>query len=640
MPANSRSDSPSLVIMFALILVTILSIGVLLMPTRVSASSSSPTLQINAGFGTYFRVGTWVPLHITLRNNGSDFTGMLATSNPEGLVWQNTYSMIPSSIYQQPVTMLHGTQKQVSLYLPITAQSTTVSIIVQLLDSYGKVVQSQSVLLHQLYPENVFVGLLSDQMSGFDALRNVVLPNSSDSVVVQYLNAQNMPSMEAVLANFNLIVLDTFPTSRLSHEQLRALYLWVQQGGSLIEVGGQHWQQTLSALPVNLLPVSIHGASALPAGTRLLPAGISTSVSSGITISDSLQVPIPASNATVLGDARTIVFAGDVPLLVQAQSGQGLIYYLAYDPTLEPVVHWPGATVLWRSLIIRSLGAQLLLSDPSQGLSGGMPFYLAKLQHLLFSNPSPAPWLLLFLFFGYLLMLGPIRWLIVHRTKRRQWNWRIILGTIVIFTLLNYAVAFYQERASIFSNSFSFIQLTGGSSVAHSTTYHGVYAPFVSANSTIQVQLPGGSLVQPYVDANQQSEQAAITAIPETTQVKISDTNIRFLDAFQAEQDISIPGGIISHLVLSEGMISGTLTNTLPTALSDVYLLMPHSILRIGNMAAGQTSRVTLSLTSPSTNGGQTACGSLVKQVVDNDSRIITEYDHLFVRSVVQSLSE
>src|SRR5207244_10077035 len=239
------------------------------MPARVSASSSSPTLQVSAGFGTYFRVGGWVPLYITLHNNGPDFNGILTTSNPEGLVWQDTFSMVPSSIYQQPVTVPSGTQKQVTLYLPITAQSSTVSIIVQLLDSNGKVVQSQSVLLHQLFQANAFVGLLSDQMNGFDSLRNVVLPNSSDLVLVQYLNAQNMPSMEAVLANFNLIVLDTFHTSRLSHEQLRALYLWVQQGGSLIEVGGPHWQQTLSALPVNLVTASIHVTSDVTAGTGL-----------------------------------------------------------------------------------------------------------------------------------------------------------------------------------------------------------------------------------------------------------------------------------------------------------------------------------------------------------------------------------
>src|SRR5947209_4071344 len=139
MPAKSRSYSPSLVIVFTLILAIILNIGSLFMPTRVSASSSSPTLQVNAGFGTYFRIGAWVPLYITLHNNGPDFNGLLTTSNPEGFVWQDTYSMVPSSIYQQPVMVPHGSQKQVTLYLPITAQSSMVNIIVQLLDSYGKV---------------------------------------------------------------------------------------------------------------------------------------------------------------------------------------------------------------------------------------------------------------------------------------------------------------------------------------------------------------------------------------------------------------------------------------------------------------------------------------------------------------------
>ena len=641
---QGEHHAPLSCLVFGLTLTLLLTMTLSLNPTSASAysvaSSGSPTLQVSAGFGTYFRIGAWVPLYITLHNHGSDFSGMLAASNPAGLVWQDTYSMVPSSTYQQSVNVPHGTQKQVILYLPITAQFNAVSISVQLLDNHGKVVQSQSVLLHPLFPGNVLVGLLSDQMTGFDSLRNVALPNSSDSVQVQYLNAQNMPSMVTVLANFNLIVLDTFHTSSLTHEQLRALYLWVQQGGTLIEVGGPHWQKTLSALPANLLPIKVQGVSVLPAGAHLLPAGTSTPLNSGSTISDTLQVPVPVSNATVLAGARTIVSAGDIPLLVQEQSQQGLIYFLAYDPTLEPIVLWPEATILWRGLIIRSLGVQLLSANIQQGPSPGTPFYLAKLQHLLLSNPSPAPWLLLLFFLGYLLILGPIRWLIVRRTKRRQWSWRIILGAIFIFSLLNYAVAFYQQRTAIFNNSFSIIQLARGSSFAHSTTYHGVYVPFVSADSNVQVVFPTGTLVQPFVEADQQSEQASITVIPGGTQVKETNATVRSVDAFQAEQDISIQGGIISHLTLGQDTVSGTVTNTLPTALSDVYLLMPHSILRIGNMAAGQTSRVTLSLTVPSTNGGQPSCASLVKQVVNSDAGILTGYDHLFVRSVIQSLSE
>ncbi len=597
-------------------------------------------MQIDAGFGSYFRVGAWVPLHITLRNTGPEFTGMLSTSNPEGFVWQDTFSMVPSLNYQQPVVVPHGTQKQVTLYLPIPVQASTVNVVVRLLDNQGKMIQSQSVVLHPLYPGDALVGLLTDHLNGFDALKNVALLNSTNSIQVEYLNAQNMPSMEAVLANFNIIVLDSFHTDSLTHEQLRALYLWVQQGGSLVEVGSPNWQQTISTLPANLQPVHIQGTGILPPGVHLLPVEMSTSISSDNVVSDQLQAPVPVSRAVVSGDAKTLVAGGDVPLLVQAQSGQGLILYLAYDPALDPIAHWSQATLLWRSLVTRSLGAQLLQNNTPPVLGGKMPYYLAKLQHLLLSNPSPVPWVLLFLFLCYLLILGPVRWLVVRSTKQRQWNWRIILGAIVIFTLLNYGVAIHQEQASIFNNSVTILQLAGGSSAAHSITYHGVYIPFAPANSTIHVQLPGGSLVQAYVDVSQQPEHAAITAIPEGTQVKISDTTIRNVDALQAEQDIAIQGSIVSHLVFSQGMLSGTVTNTLPAALSDVYLLMPHSIVHIGNIAAGQTIKVTLPLNATSTNGSQAGCTSLVNQVVKGETGIITHYDHLFVRSVVQSASE
>ncbi len=628
----------------ALLLALLLAIIFSLFPDRALASSmastGAPTLQVHAGFGAYFRDGAWVPLYITLRNNGNDFSGTLAASNSAGLVWQDTFTLVPASTYQQHITLSHGMQKQYTMYLPITSHSGSASITVQLLNSQEKVVQSQNVLLHQLFSENVFVGLLSSQTTGFESLRAVALPNQNGSVQVQFFNSQTMPSMAAVLANFNLIVLDRFTSSGLTREQLRALHLWVQQGGTLIEIGGLHWQQTLDALPADLLPVKVLGTRLLSAGTHLLPGGVPTATSSGSAISDMLQAPIVVSNATVRAGARTILSAGAVPLLVQEELGQGLIYYLAYDPTLKPIVDWPGATALWRGLIIRSLGEQLLAVNYSSGLSPGVPYYLAKLQHLLLTNPTPIPWLLLLFFFGYLAMLGPVRWIIVRRTKQRQWSWRIVLSAIIFFSLLSYAVAFYQERASIFSNSLSIIQLAQGGSFAHSTTYFGVYVPFGSAESNVQVHLPGGMQVQSFVDSVQQQEQVTIMAATDGTQVKASTSAIRLLDAFQEEQDISIQGGIISHLVLGQGALTGTVTNTLPTALSDVYLLMPHSIVRLGNLAPGQTSRVTLSLSVPSTNGGLPSCGSLVKQIVANDPGIFTGYDHLFTRSVPQSVSE
>jgi hypothetical protein len=603
------------------------------------ASPVAPTLEVHTGFGPYFRDGAWVPFYITLRNNGNDFSGTLAANNPESPIWQDTFTMIPASTYQQPVTLSHGEQKQYTMYLPITSFSGSASITVQLLNNHQKVVQSQNVLLQQLFPEDVLVGLLSSQSTGFESLTAVTLPNQNGSVQAQFLNTQTMPSMAAALDNFNLIVLDRFSGS-LTHEQLRALHLWVQQGGTLIEIGGQHWQQNLSTLPTDLLPVNVSGTSVLPAGTHLLPGGVPTSTGAGSAISDTLQAPVIVSNATVQAGARTVWSAGAVPLFVEEVSGQGFIYYLAYDPSVEPLVKWQGETALWRELIIRSLGEQLLPISYSAGLSAGIPFYLAKLQHIFIANPTPVPWLPLVFFFGYLAMLGPVRWFIIRRTRRPQWSWRIVLSSILIFSLISYAVAFFQGRASIFSNSLSIIQLAQDNSFAHSSSYSGVYLPFVSANSNVQVHVPGGMQVQSFVNTTQQLEQVTITAATQGTQVKASTSAIRLLDAFKEEQDISIQGGISSHLMLGQGALTGTVTNTLTTALSDVYLLMHHSIVRIGNLAPGQTSHVMLSLAVPSTNGNLPSCGSLVKQVVANNPGILTGYDHLFTHTVSQSVSE
>jgi hypothetical protein len=628
----------------AIFLALLLAIGLSFFPGSALASSRAHTdaqvLEVHASLGTYFRNGGMVPLTITVRNNGNDFSGTIAASNPASPIWQDTFTTVSATIFQQSITVPHGTQKQVVMYLPVTSQSSTISISVELLDNRAKVIQSDYVSLNQLFSENVLVGLLSDRITGFEPLRTVVLPNSSGSVMIQSLNSQTMPSFAAALANFNLIVLDRFNSNSLKLEQLRALQLWVQQGGTLIEIGGKDWQRTMDSLPTALLPVNVLGTGLLPAGTNLLPAGITTTASPASPQPDTLQVPIIASTATVKDGARTILSSGALPLIVQAASGHGLVYYLAYDPTVDPLMKWPSTAVLWRGLIMRSLGDQLLTSGYPPNLNPGLPYYLAKLQHLLISNPTPTPWLLLSIFLSYLTVLGPVRWFIIQRTKQRQWNWRIVSSTILIFSLLSFTVALYQGQATYFSNSLSIIQLSQAGSTAHSSTYLGVYLPFASDDGTFQVQLPGDLPAQSFADVLLPQQQVTITSASNRTQVNASVPMIKSLDAFQVEQDISIHGGVNSHLVLGQRGLAGTVTNTLPTALSDVYLLMPHSIVRIGNLDPGQTSPVTLSLPMPSTSGGLPSCGSQIKQLVANDPGIITTYDHLFTRSVSQSVSE
>ncbi len=611
----------------------------LTLAANATRATGGPMLQVNAGFDGRYRNGDWVPIHITLRNNGADFSGTLSTSNPPGPVQATSFTAVPVSTYQRPITLPHGTQQQVTMYLPINALFGTFSIPVQLLDQHGNIIQSQSASLQALNQEDVSVGLLSDQTTGFGPLQALALPSQSGSVVAQFLDAQTMPDMATVLANFNLIVLDNFTISSLSHRQVTALETWVNQGGALVEIGGAQWRRTLGSLSAHLLPVSMYRTSTLSAGTQLLPIDGPTAEASGPhTATGTLQTSVTVSTATAQAGARTILSAGTVPLLVQIQHGQGSICYLAFDPTVEPIVGWPGATALWKSLLLRTLGEQLVPSNFSPDTSVDTAYALAKLQHALLPYASPTPWVLVLVFLGYLVILGPVRWLIVRKFKRRTWSWRIALSTIVVFSLFNYGLALYQQGTSMLSNSLSIIRLDPRG--AHSTSYVGVYVPFGSTDGDVQVHFPNNTLVQPFANYVLHQEPASIAAGSDGTDVNLPGVDLGALEAFQVEQDLPVQGGITSHLMFAHGTLVGTVTNTLPTALSDVYVLMAHSVVRLGTLGPNQTSGIMLPLPVSSTNASLPGCGSLVSQVTKSSGGLPAGYNRLFYHDIDRSLSE
>ncbi len=584
----------------------------------MASASGAPTFQVDAGFQTRYRDGNWVPVRVTLSNNGADFSGSVSVSAiaPAYLGQSNTLS---SSSYAAAISLAQGSQKRVTLSLPLYYD--VQSIVVRLLDSGGNVVRSQTVALNPLQPGDVLVGVLSDSTVGFGSLNAVALPNQGGTVALQFLDAGSLPSTPALLANFDALVLDNFTTGTLNAAQLSALQSWVQRGGTLILVGGPEWRRTLAPLPANLLPLTIQGTTTLPAKTTLLPtgspgteqsAGNNTSVSSPVTIS---SVRTLSANSAVLLASRGI------PLIVQAQEGQGKALYLAYDPTLQPLLGWSGLGSLWGGLLLRGVSDRLLAHMNSTGgfnvseqplLSYRMSTFL----QLLLPNALPTPWLALALvFIAFVLVIGPLRYLLVRWTKRRAWSWRIILSSIVVFSLLSYGLAYGQKGASIYSDSITLVQFGQPATSVQSTpsaqfaqetpasvtTYLGLFVP---NEGTFQTHIDGVGIAQTSPDdlvadqsgVNSPTETAPVVVTPgqSGSDVTLQNAGIWTLHSLIAQQNRPLPNGLTSNLVLQNGTIQGTITNRLPYPLNDVLLLLPNAVLKVGNMALGQTKSIKL----------------------------------------------
>lgn len=589
---------------FALVLIFFVT------PVPAHAATGGPSLQVNAGFGTRYRDENWIPVQVTLKNDGADFSGTLSLSAalPQFLTQGNT---VPTSSYQLPIALPNGTQKQVTMYMPLYYD--VQSINAKLLDGNGNAVVSQVAPLHPLSPADVFVGVLSDQSSGFGPLNAVPLPDQSGSVALDFLNANTLPALPALLKNFDVIVLDSFTTSGLSATQLTALQTWVQQGGTLLLVGGPEGHRTLDALPVGLLPGTLNGVATLPAGTALLPPGWPAARPGQSTVPDSVQSPFVAAQLVPSNGVQVVLASGKMPLIVQAQEGQGTILYLAYDPTLEPVLSWQGASALWEGFLLRSLGDRLLPHSASSSSSSGpqQPVLAARMSTLLQSllpKTVPTPgWGLGILLIGYILLLGPVRFILITLLKRRDWSWRIVLSSIVVFSLLSYALAFKQKGAAIVSNSISIAVLGQNGSPASITTYLGVFVP---NEGNFQVHIPGNGLAQSSPDTLYTATSGitdASAASPSTvalaqdgSNVNLQDVNIWTMHSILSQQDRQLRQGLTSQLTIQNGALVGTVTNTLGYALNDAFLLLPNEALKLGYMAAGATKHITLKLNSNS----------------------------------------
>ena len=575
-------------------------------PARAHAATGGPSLQVNAGFGTRYRDENWIPVQTTLKNDGADFSGTLSLSAslPLFLTPGNT---VPTSSYQLPIALPNGTQKQVTLSMPLYYD--TQSVIAKLLDGGGNVVVSQTAKLNPLLPTEVFVGILSDATTGFGPLSAAPLPVQGGVVALDFLNASDMPTIPALLKNFDMLVLDSFTTGSLSTAQLAALQSWVQQGGTLLLVGGPEAHRTLDALPVGLVPGALSGVITVPARTTLLPPGWPSTLPGQTAVPGTVPLPFVASQLVPSNSAQVVFSSGKTPLIAQAQQGQGTVLYLAYDPTLEPILSWQGASALWEGILQRGLGERLLAHASSSSSSSGQqqPVLAARMSTLLQSllpNTVPAPgWGLGILLLGYILLLGPARFILTTLLKRRDWSWRIVLSSIVVFSLLSYALALKQKSSTIVSNSISIAVLGQNGSPATITTYLGVFVP---NEGNFQVHIPGNGLVQSspaslYTATNGTSDASAaspstVVGARDGNNINLQDVNIWTMHSILSQQYRQLRQGLTAQLAVQNGALVGTVTNTLGYTLNDAFLLLPNDALSLGHIAAGATKHIKLTL--------------------------------------------
>lgn len=445
--------------------------------TQAQGLSALVTLTVRPGFDGYFRAHQWMPLRITVQNNGDAITGRLVV-RPEtsGNALTNTFST--------PVDLPSGSNQVIWLY--ITARANAQRVRVELLDENNRVVADRDVSLVNVRARDRLYAVVSGAAAGSVIDLAPVHIGGYDSYQANW-SISDVPDRAAALSSVDVIIFNATDTGTLTGDQRSALTQWVTRGGHLIVTGGTGWQSTAAGL-VDLLPLVPENAA--PAdGLRGLVrlAGEYNTV---------LRGQYVLATGALTEDARVLAATDDdTPLVIRREVGSGTIDYIAVDPNAQPLRSWAGLSGLWFSLLTSTnvrpawtYGfADWERASDAIGILPGL-------------NLLPEVSLLASFLLGYIFLVGPFNYFLLSRLNRRALAWVTIPILIIIFSILARTIGFNLRGNQATLSRLSIIQTWPDSDEAQVDQLIGLLAP---RRGTYSIDVSGERMLRPIPSSGQ-----------------------------------------------------------------------------------------------------------------------------------------
>ncbi len=529
-----------------------------------AAAQDAPALRIEAqalGDGT-FRPGSWLPVRVTVRNDGRDVQALV--------------SVQAGSTYETTLDLPGGAHKSITIYTRPTSSfrpSATVRAHVN-----GAEAAKLDLPLNALSTTTRAIGVLSAQplavpLPTKPGLRFQAVP----------LRPADLPERREGLGLFDVLVIDGAPLGTLAPPQADALAGWVLGGGQLL-VGGDQLPTTLAQLPESL-------RVATPSGPvrDITPALIAP-----------LNVALPATPTQPVGGARPIDGTGADVVGVQQRIGNGQVSVVGWSLSVPQLAQLPPNEVrLWdRVAQLPTLPANM----PPEFLNNDAR--TEQLGYALMQLPTlalPPLGVMAGLLGTYILIIGPGLYLVLRRWDRQAWAWVAVPVATIVFGAGAYGYALRLRGNDIILNQISVLEPLGTQSLVQ--TLGGVFSP---RTQSYTVQSDQDVLFRPLSSqmmGNGSGVSTSSTSHFGQTPAVVKDLKVAqwAMSSFAAEQ--IVPGSPLqADLTLAGNMLRGEVRNTGPLPITGLVLVQNTRIAHIGDLQPNETRSVELKLDTAAPN--------------------------------------
>ncbi len=411
-------------------------------------------LSVRPHFGGYYKYGEWLPLRATVTNTGADLRAELRVAIQSG----NTRTS-----YAVPAPLPSGAHKEITLYVlpPSFARSLTVDLIAD-----DQVIASAQANVYAIRNITYVVGVIAPDPDPYKVMAGMDLDEGRRPVEVVPFPLADLPERAEALRTFDALIIADSDTLSLSPAQADALRMWVGHGGRLILAGGPGAERTLAGLPADLRPAELHRAT-LSELIMLAEFAHVEPLSPG----GEFAAAIPAPSF-----GRGLVVQGNQTLVSEKRLGKGWINYLAFDPARSPFAAWAGMRAVWATLLTPgSAYSPNLPPDASEAqvMAQRLAYTVTNLPSL--DLPS-IHWLVILLGL-YIVLIGPINYLVLRRWRRLDWAWLSIPALTVAFAGMSFGIGYGLRGGEVILHQISVVQKTSPGSPAQIRSYVGIFSP-------------------------------------------------------------------------------------------------------------------------------------------------------------------
>ncbi|NDJ54548.1 MAG: hypothetical protein GYB68_15890 [Chloroflexi bacterium] len=547
-----------------------------------AGASDGLSMDLRIGFDRIAQSGSWIPISAIVENTGPDIEAELRV--------ETTALGGENAVYVHPISLPRGSR--MALSFSIGGLSGFENEVQVDLVSQGRVLLSESTSLDVISAESLLVGIWSDTPDGAVSI-GAVIPSNGDTALA-LLTPDDFPEVAEAWTALDVLIIANADTSQLDSDQVAAMQGWLAQGGRLLIAAGTSFQRTLSGLE-ELSPV-------LPTGTvevSLSPLAAFANASFG-----QAQIEALVASGPLTADAGVLLASDDVPLIVFREVGYGRVDFLAFDLDLQPVAGWDDTPAMWRSILLN--GA----ARPGWAYGLNQNYQFAR--DAVAAVPGvrlPAALQLCGFLLLYVLLIGPVNYLVLRQMGRLELAWVTIPVLVVLFSLVAYITGFQLRGSRPIVHRLAVVQSVAGDSTAQVDGYFGIWSP---RRQTYDVLLDEGLLARPIPREIAGALTAVTTTSIETDQnVTVRDirVDVGSISAYLVQGTQPNPLSLsvdLSLEPLDEGVrVRGEITNESEADLTETVLLLGGVARPISDLPAGE-----LLLIDEVFQGGQATPGS------------------------------